>query len=236
MWAMRCRPPVVSHKARGFDSAWALQYNPRSVIEKQGVACFGWRRVRGVLCGLCCGIILLGCGGNRTILRPSSVSSTVELGSGVRVTISPVTASSEFQPDEISLLARFYSALWIDVHNGTPSAVMIDPEEALLFDQTGTPWLALDSEQRGQTLRWQAWSWQSWLAKWLWAGRVEQMMKKLDRLQLESGALAAGKERRGLLVFKLIPAPVCRQSRLEWRMSRGETPPVAPMVRMAMEC
>jgi len=62
------------------------------------------------------------------------------------------------------------------------------------------------------------------------------MMQKLDRLQLESGALAAGEERRGLLVFKLIPAPVCRQAKLEWRMSRVETTPAVPMVWMAMEC
>jgi len=93
------------------------------------------------------------------MLRPSSgTPSTVDLGTGVRVTISPATASPELQPDEISLLARFYSALWIDVRNGTASAVMIGPEGALIFDQTGTPWLALDSAQRGQALRWQAWS------------------------------------------------------------------------------
>jgi hypothetical protein len=235
---MRCRPTVVGrHSAAAFDSAGSLQYNPRSVIEKQGVTCFGWRRVRGVLCGVCCSVILFGCGGARTILRPSSVTApTLELGTGVRVTVSTVTASSELQPDEISLLARFYSALWIDVRNGTSSAVMIDPEDALLFDQTGTPWLALDSEQRLQVLRWQAWSWRSWLAKWLWSGRVEQLMQKLNRLQLEAGALAAGGERRGLLVFKLIPPPVCRQSTLEWRLSQADLPPGESMVRMAMEC
>jgi hypothetical protein len=235
---MRCRPTVVGrHGAAAFDSAWSLQYNPRSVIEMQGVACFGWRRVRGVLCGVCCGVILFGCGGARTILRPSSgTAPTVEVGAGVRVTVGPVTASSELQPDEISLLARFFSVLWIDVRNGSSAAVMIDPEEALLFDQTGTPWLALDSEQRGQVLRWQAWSWRSWLAKWLWAGRVESLTKKLNRLQLEAGALSAGEERRGLLVFKLVPPPVCRQATLEWRLSQADQTPGESMVRMAVEC
>lgn len=203
----------------------------------RGVACFGWRRVLGALCALCYGMVLFGCGGASSVLRPSSgTSPTVDLGTGVRVTVNPLTSSPELQPDEISLLSRFYSALWIDVRNGTSSAVMIVPEGALIFDQTGTPWLALDTAQRKQALRWQSWSWRSWLAKWLWASRVEQMMQKLDRLQLESGPLAAGEERRGLLVFKLIPAPECRQAKLEWSMSQVENNPAVPMVRMTMEC
>ena len=173
----------------------------------------------------------------------------MQIGTGVRVTVSPVTASPEFQPEETALLARFYSALWIEVQNGASSAVTIDPAGALIFDQTGTPWVALGKAQREEVLRWQAWSWRSWLARWWWTGRIEQMMRKLDRLQLETGALAAGEVRRGILVFKVIPTPMCRLAELEWTPTPVENGPTVPSdrpgtvpqarmapVRMALEC
>jgi hypothetical protein len=179
------------------------------------------------------------------MLRSSSgTAPTVEIGAGVRVTISPVTASPELQPEEIALLDRFFRALWIEMHNGTSSSVLVDPAGALIFDRSGTPWVALDSAQREEELRWQPWSWRSWLARWMWAGRIKRVMKKLDRLQLESGPLDAGGERRGLLVFKAIPTPMCGRAELEWTLARVEhdpavstvTHPAVLPVRMAMAC
>jgi hypothetical protein len=66
----------------------------------------------------------------------------------------------------------------------------------------------------------------------------------LDRLQLKPGPLAAGEERRGLLVFKRIPTRVCQRTMLEWRAVRVEDDPAIspvipatiPMVQMAMTC
>jgi hypothetical protein len=171
------------------------------------------------------------------MLRPSSEAvPTVAIGAGVRVTISPVADSPELQPEEIALLDRFFRALWVEVRNGASSGVTVDPAGAFIFDRSGTPWVALNAAQRTEVLRWQPWSWRSWLARWLWAGRIERLMRKLDRLQLESGTLGAGGERRGLLVFEAIPTPMCRPAELDWTLARVEHDPTVPQVRMEMVC
>jgi len=179
------------------------------------------------------------------MLRPAPASnSTASISAGVQLTVSPITASAEWKPDEIALMSRFFSALWIEVRNDSPSTASIDPAGAVIFDQSGTPWLTLDGTQRVLALRWQPWSWHSWLARWWWAGRLEQLLMKMDRLQLQKGAVAAGGARRGLLVFKIIPAPLCRQSELDWTPTRNETdtsaasvpPRTRSPVRVAIGC
>jgi len=205
----------------------------------------GWRRISGGLCVMCFGIVLVSCGDGRFMLRPlPEVPSAVETGTGVRVTVDPVSTSPELNPDEIDLLARFYSALWVEVRNGTASPVIIEPGGVMIFDQTGTPWVALDRTQRKQVLRWRSWSYRSWFARWFLAGRLNQLTAKLDRLQLEAGALTAGEAQHGLLLFKPIPASVCRRMTMEWQAAgtgnretlSAATPPGRPMVHMALGC
>jgi hypothetical protein len=209
------------------------------------VAWQGWRRVPFGLCGVCIGLVLLGCGGARPLLRPASDAvSTVDIGAGVRISIGPVTDAAEWQPDDIALMSRFFSALWVQIHNESASALTIDPSDALIFDQSGTPWLALDGAQRTQAIRWHPWSWHAWLARWWWADRLDQLLKKMNRLELQQGTVAAGGERSGLLVFKMIPMPMCRQAEFDWTpvpIGNGSAdasglPRTRPSVRMRVEC
>ncbi len=241
-------PTAVGREASAvFDSASSVQYNRRSVIAMHAGR-GAWRWIIG---GLCCGIVLIGCGGARSLLRPlPEAPSTVDVGAGVRVTVDAITASTElgatgltspgFTPDDVELLARFYTVLWVEVRNEGSLVVTVAPERAIVFDRTGTPWIALDRTQRVRTLRWRPWSWEAWLAGWVSAGRIARLTAKLDRLQLESGSLAAGEMRRGVLVFKRIPAPVCRQATLEWKAARAESDPASSstmsMVQLALGC
>jgi len=193
---------------------------------------------------------ITGCGGARSILRPlpEATPATVEITAGLRVTVAPVTSAPELGGDDVALLSRFYSALWIEMRNGAPLPVTVDPVGAIVFDRTGTPWVALSRAQRVQILKWRFWSWRAWTATWMSAGRLEQLTGKLDRLQLAEGPLATGETRRGLLVFNRISTPACQQAALEWRAGRIEaetitppviappiTPPIA-MVRLPMGC
>ncbi|MBI3621465.1 MAG: hypothetical protein HY208_04680 [Nitrospirae bacterium] len=206
-----------------------------------------WRSIGGV-CVLSCGLVLTGitgCGGARSILRPlPETPSTVEITTGLRVTVAPVTAAPELGDDDVALLSRYYSALWVEMRHDAPLPVSVDPVGAIVFDRTGTPWVALNRAQRVQALKWRPWSWRAWTASWMAAGRLERLMDKLDRLQLAEGPLAIGETRRGLLVFRQIASPACQQSSLEWRAGRidaetGNPPAIAPpiaMVRMAIGC
>jgi hypothetical protein len=201
----------------------------------------GVRRIIGAVCLLWCGMALVGCGGARSILRPSpETPETVDITTGFRVTLAPVTAAPDLDGDDVRLLSRFYTALWVEMRNDAPLPVTVDPAAAIVFDRTGTPWVALNRTQRVQVLKWRPWSWGAWKAGWVSAGRLEQLTAKLDRLQLGAGPLAVGETRRGVLIFKQMPTPVCQRSTLEWWAGRVEegtvNPPVMTMVRMAMEC
>jgi len=211
----------------------------------EDVAWKGRRRVPSGLCGVWIGLVLFGCGGAHPLLRPASDAvSTVDISTGVRMTIGPITEAEDWQPDDLALLSRFFSALWVQIRNDSASALTLNPSGAVIYDQSGTPWLALDAVQRAQALRWQPWSWNAWLAHWWWAVRLDQLLKKMDRLQLQRGTVAAGGSHSGLLVFKMIPMPMCRQAELDWtpmQIGNGSAdesvlPRTLPPVRMAVEC
>jgi len=222
-----------------FDTLPSVQYNRRSVI---GVESGGgvWRIIGGV-CALWCGVMVVGCGGARSILRPvPETPSTVEITTGLRVTVAPVTDVPELRGEVAEVLARFYTALWVELRNEAPLPVTIDPGGAIVFDRTGTPWVALNRTQRVQALEWRPWSWEAWKAGWVSADRLKALTAQLDELQLTEGLLGVGQTRRGLLVFKRISAPGCQRAVLEWRAARVEegtvNPPAMSMVRMAMGC
>jgi len=199
----------------------------------------------GGVCSLSVGIALAGCAGGRSVLRPlPDVPSTIDVGAGLRVAVDAITAPPESGPpeltaDDVELLNRFYTAMWVQVSNGTSAAMTVEPGEAVLFDRTGTPWVALDRTQRMRALRWRPWSWSAWVAGWTSADRLTQLTAKLDRLQFAPGPLPAGETRRGVLVFNRIPAPVCERAELEWRMERDDHAPASspqPVVRVMLGC
>jgi hypothetical protein len=178
------------------------------------------------------------------MLQPVPEADAVMAGpSNVHVQVEAVPASPALTPHEIDLLSHLYTVLRVRVRNDAGRPVALNPSRAILYDQTGTPWLALDESQRAGYRRWPPWSLPVFFREQFFGTRIAQLEKKLNVVTLPSEWMGPGDERTGLLLFQPIPESVCRHVVLEWsgwrveREEQGKTEETElPTIRISLQC